>query len=154
MLRVLRSRNYGLLWVSQLISMIGGWALFAALPFYVFNLTGSVLATGIMFLIQVVPPLVLGSVAGVFVDRWDRRWTMVGSNLLQGATLVILLGIRSADMIWLVYLAGFLQSIAAQFFGPANNALLPALVEKDQLLTANSLDSLGENIARLIGPPR
>jgi MFS family permease len=152
MLRVLRSRNYGLLWVSQLISMIGGWALFAALPFYVFSLTGSVLATGIMFLIQVVPPLVLGSVAGVFVDRWDRRWTMVGSNLLQGATLVILLGIRSADMIWLVYLAGFLQSIAAQFFGPANNALLPALVEKDQLLTANSLDSLGENIARLIGP--
>jgi MFS family permease len=152
MLAVLRKRNYGLLWVSQLISMIGSWALFTALPFYVYNLTGSVLATGIMFMIQVVPPLVLGSVAGVFVDRWDRRWTMIGTNLIQGVVLLILLGVRSVDLIWLVYLAGFLESTAAQFFGPANNALLPTLVEEDQLLTANSLDSLGENTARLIGP--
>jgi MFS family permease len=132
--------------------MIGSWALFTALPFYVYNLTGSVLATGIMFMIQVVPPLILGSVAGVFVDRWDRRWTMIGSNLVQGVVLLILLGVRSVDLIWLVYLAGFLESTAAQFFGPANNALLPTLVEEDQLLTANSLDSLGENTARLIGP--
>jgi MFS family permease len=152
MLALLRTRNYGLLWVSQLISMIGSWALFTALPFYVYNLTGSVLATGIMFMIQVVPPLILGSVAGVFVDRWDRRWTMIGSNLVQGVVLLILLGVRSVDLIWLVYLAGFLESTAAQFFGPANNALLPTLVEEDQLLTANSLDSLGENTARLIGP--
>jgi predicted MFS family arabinose efflux permease len=105
-----------------------------------------------MFMIQVVPSLVLGSVAGVFVDRWDRRWTMIGSSLFRGAVLVILLGVRSADRIWLVYLAGFLESAATQFFGPANNALLPMLVEEDQLLTANSLDSLGENSARLIGP--
>jgi len=66
--------------------------------------------------------------------------------------LVILLGVDSADMIWLVYLAGFLESTASQFFGPANNALLPTLVEEDQLITANSLDSLGENSARLVGP--
>ncbi len=152
MITVLRRRNYGLLWVAQLISMIGDWAIFAALPFYVYDLTGSVTATGVMFMIQVVPPLVFGSFAGVFVDRWDRRWTMIGSSLFRGAVLVILLGVRSADMIWLVYLAGFLESTASQFFGPANNALLPTLVEEDQLITANSLDSLGENGARLIGP--
>jgi predicted MFS family arabinose efflux permease len=105
-----------------------------------------------MFMIQVVPPLIFGSFAGVFVDRWDRRWTMIGSSLFRGAILVILLGVRSADMIWLVYLVGFLESTASQFFGPANNALLPTLVEEDQLITANSLDSLGENGARVIGP--
>jgi predicted MFS family arabinose efflux permease len=88
----------------------------------------------------------------VFVDRWDRRWTMIGSSLFRGAVLLILLGVRSADRVWLVYLAGFLESAASQFFGPANNALLPTLVEEDQLLTANSLDSMGENSARLIGP--
>jgi predicted MFS family arabinose efflux permease len=152
MLTVLRKRNYGLLWVAQLISMIGDWAIFAALPFYVYNLTGSVLATGVMFMIQVVPPLIFGSFAGVFVDRWDKRWTMIVSSLFRGAILVILLGVRSADMIWLVYLVGFLESTASQFFGPANNALLPTLVEEDQLITANSLDSLGENGARVIGP--
>ncbi len=152
MLTVLRKRDYGLLWVAQLISMIGDWAIFAALPFYVYDLTGSVMATGVMFMIQVVPALIFGSFAGVFVDRWDRRWTMIVSSLFRGAILVILLGVRSADMIWLVYLVGFLESTASQFFGPANNALLPTLVEEDQLITANSLDSLGENGARVIGP--
>lgn len=152
MLSVLKRRNYGLLWIAQLISMIGDWAMFTALPFFVYQITGSVLATGVMFMIQVLPPLVLGSVAGVFVDRWDRRWTMIGSSLFRGAVLLLLLGVRSADMIWLVYLTGFLESAATQFFGPANNALLPTLVEEDQLITANSLDSLGENSARLIGP--
>jgi predicted MFS family arabinose efflux permease len=152
MLAVLKRRNYGLLWVAQLISMIGNWAMFTALPFFVYNLTGSVLATGGMFMIQVVPPLLFSSLAGVLVDRWDRRWTMIGSSLFRAAVLVILFGVRSADWIWLVYLAGFLESTASQFFGPANNALLPTLVEEDQLVTANSLDSLGENSARLIGP--
>ena len=152
MLAVLRRRNYGLLWVAQLISMIGDWAMFAALPFFIYELTSSVMATGAMFMIQVVPSLVFGSVAGVFVDRWDRRLTMIGSSLFRGVVLVMLLGVRSADMIWLVYLAGFLESTASQFFGPANNALLPTLVDEDQLIIANSLDSLGENGARLIGP--
>lgn len=152
MLAVLRRRNYGLLWLAQLISMIGDWAMFAALPFYVYELTGSVMATGVMFMIQIVPPLVIGSAAGVFVDRWDRRWTMIGSSLFRGAVLIILLGVRSAELVWLVYLAGFLESTASQFFGPANNALLPTLVEDDQLITANSLDSMGENASRMIGP--
>ena len=105
-----------------------------------------------MFMIQIVPPLVFGSIAGVFVDRWDHRWTMIGSSLFRGAVLLLLLGVNSAEMVWLVYLTGFLESTATQFFGPANNALLPRLVGEDQLLSANSLDSLGENSARLIGP--
>jgi len=150
--KLLRNRSYALLWISQVISIIGDYALFAALPFFIYKITGSVLATGIMFMIQVLPPLFLGSIAGVFVDRWDHRWTMIGSSLFRGVVLLIMLGVRSADMVWLVYLAGFLESTASQFFGPANNALIPTLVDEDQLLTANSLDSLGENSARLIGP--
>jgi MFS family permease len=77
MINLLRQRNYSLLWSSQLISQVGTWALLAALPFYVFQLTGSVVATGTMFLVEVIPPILLGSVAGVFVDRWDRRWIIV-----------------------------------------------------------------------------
>ncbi len=133
MLKLLRKRNYGLLWISQLISIIGDFALFTALPFFIYKITGSVLATGIMFMIQVLPPLFLGSIAGVFVDRWDRRWTMIGSSLFRGAVLLIMLGVRSAEMVWLVYLAGFLESTASQFFGPANNALIPILVDEDYL---------------------
>jgi predicted MFS family arabinose efflux permease len=152
MIAVLRQRNYALLWTAQLISMIGNWALIAALPFFIYDLTGSVLATGAMFMIQIVPPLLFGSVAGVFVDRWDRRWTMIGATLIQAAVLVMLLTVRASGTVWLVYVAGFLESVASQFFGPANNALLPRLVGGEHLLQANALDAFGENGARLAGP--
>ena len=152
MIGLLRQRNYALLWSSQLISQLGNWALFAALPFFVFQLTGSVLATGVMFIVEVIPSILLGSVAGVFVDRWDRKWTMIGANVIRGLLLVLLLAFRSAEQVWVVYVVAFLESTASLFFGPANNALLPQLVSKDELVTANSLDALGENAARIIGP--
>lgn len=152
MIALLRQRNYALLWSSQLISQLGNWALFAALPFFVFQLTGSVLATGIMFIVEVIPPILLGSVAGVFVDRWDRKWTMIGANVVRGLLLLLLLAFRSAEQVWVVYVVAFFVSTANLFFGPANNALLPQLVGKDELVTANSLDALGENVARILGP--
>lgn len=152
MLELLRQRNYGLLWWGQLFSMIGMWALFAALPFYVYQLTGSIASTGAMFVAQTVPPLVLGIIAGVFVDRWDYRRTMIGANLIRAGLLLLLFGVRSAETVWIVYVVGFFLACIDQFFGPANNALLPHLVEEDRLLTANALDALGENVARLIGP--
>ena len=152
MLALLRQRNYTLLWSSQLISQIGNWALLAALPFFVFQLTGSVLATGLMFVVEVIPSILLGSVAGVFVDRWDRRWTMIGANVVRGLLLLLLIFFRSPEQVWVVYIVAFFESVANLFFSPANNALLPQLVSEDELVTANSLDALGENIARIIGP--
>lgn len=152
MLALLRQRNYGLLWWGQLFSMIGMWALFAALPFYVYQLTGSIASTGAMFVVQTVPPLVLGVSAGVFVDRWNHQRTMIGANLIRATLLLLLFGVRSAETVWIVYVVGFLLGCVEQFFGPANNALLPRLVGEDRLLTANALDALGENMARLIGP--
>jgi len=68
-LALLRQRNYTLLWVGGLISVLGDWVLIAALPFYVYSLTGSALASGGMFIALTVPNVLLGSVAGVFVDR-------------------------------------------------------------------------------------
>ncbi len=152
MIALLRQRNYGFLWSSQLISQIGNWALLAALPFFVFQLTGSVLATGVMFIVEVIPSILLGSVAGVFVDRWNRRWTMIGANIARGLLLLLLLTFRSTEQVWVVYVVAFFESVANLFFSPANNALLPQLVTKDELVTANSLDALGENVARIIGP--
>jgi MFS family permease len=152
MFSLLRQRNYALLWSSQLISQIGNWALLAALPFYVFQLTGSVLATGAMFAVEVIPSIVLGSLAGVFVDRWNRRWTMIGANVLRGLLLLLLLVLRSPEQVWVVYVVAFFSSVANLFFSPANNALLPRLVGEGELVSANSLDALGENVARIIGP--
>ncbi|HCI79913.1 MAG TPA: MFS transporter, partial [Ktedonobacter sp.] len=73
MLALFRQRNFSLLWIGNFISMMGDWILLVALPFYVFLRTGSALASGAMFIVEVIPTLLLGSVAGVFVDRWSRK---------------------------------------------------------------------------------
>jgi MFS family permease len=152
MFNLLRQRNFALLWFAGLTSMIGDWVLFIALPIYTYNLTRSSLATGIMFMTGTLPRILLGSVAGVFVDRWDRKRTMVIADLSRAVLLLLLLFVRSSEWIWIVYVVAFIQAIISQFFGPAENALLPQLVDKSQLVAANSLNALNNNLARLGGP--
>jgi MFS family permease len=152
MISLLRQRNFSLLWFGGLISMIGDWMLYIALPIYVYQLSGSTLATSATFIAKTVPRLLLGSVAGTFVDRWDRKRTMIISNILLALSLLPLLLVRSTDWLWLVYGVAFLQSTINEFFGPAENALLPRVVKEEELISANSLNSLNNNLARVIGP--
>jgi len=152
MISTLRQRNFALLWFAGLISMIGDWVLFIALPIYTYNLTHSSLATGIMFMAGTLPRIIVGSLAGVFVDRWNRQRTMVIADLARAVLLLLLLFVQSAESIWIIYLVAFLQATISQFFGPAENALLPQLVDESHLVAANSLNSLNNNLARLGGP--
>ncbi len=153
MLATLRQSNFGLLWFGGLISMLGDWALLTALPFYIYERTGSALAAGAMLIAYVAPGLLFGSIAGVFVDRWDRKRTMLIANLLRAPLMLLLLAVRSPDWFWLVYVIAFAESTIGQFFTPAENALLPRLVGEEHLVAANSLNALNDNLARLIGPP-
>ncbi len=150
---LLRQRNFGLAWFAGLISLIGDRALLTALPFYVYQQTGSTLATAAMFAAAYVPMVLLGSVAGVFVDRWNRQRLMVNTSLLQAAVIALLLLVHSTTWFWLAYVIFFIETCLAMFFQPAESALLPQLVEPDQLVAANGLNALNNNIARLIGPP-
>lgn len=150
---VLRSRNFFLLWLGQLVSLAGDWVLVVALPFFVFQLTGSILQTGLMFIIENIPRVVLGSFAGVFVDRWNRRWTMIASDLLRAVLLLLLLLVHSSSLLWLIYVVSFVQTTVAQFFEPASSAFIPSLVDEERLVAANSLASFNDAVTRLIGPP-
>ena len=152
MIATLRNGNYTRLWLGGLISLIGDWALNVGLPIYIFLLTGSVLALSITLLAASLPPVLFGSLAGVFVDRWDHKRTMVVTNLLLALVLLPLLLVRSADLVWIVYLVAFVAGTIEQFFLPAQNALLPRLVAEERLVSANSLISVSSNLARLIGP--
>jgi Na+/melibiose symporter-like transporter len=146
-----RQRDYRLLLSAGLVSLTGDWLLRIGLVFHVYVLTGSTLASGGMLLSSFLPQIVLGSLAGVFVDRWDRRRTMIATNLLHAFGLLPLLLVRDADQLWLVYLVVLSQSCLAQFFLPAEQALVPHLVRPDQLVTANALNSQNRDIARLVG---
>lgn len=152
MLAALRSRDFALLWTAGLVSRLGDMVLMVALPFFVFDLTGSVPATGAMLVAETLPRVLLGSFAGVFVDRWDRRRTMILADLARAVVLLPLLAVGSADSVWVVYLVGFTQAIFATFFTPAKNALLPRLVPPERLVAANALNGQVDASVGLLGP--
>ena len=149
---LLKQRNFALVWAGGLISMIGNWVLLTALPFYVYAMTGSALATSGILMAYIAPGVLFSSVAGVFADRWDRRRTMLVMALSQGGVTLVLVLVQSTEWLWVVYVVTFAQSSLGQFFGPAENALLPSLVGKEQLMAANSMNSMNDNLARLMGP--
>lgn len=152
MLQLLRQRDFALLWWAGLTSLGGDWVLMVGLPLYVYRVTGSTLATGGMLVSAILPALLLGSVAGVFVDRWDRRGTMIAADLLLALGLLPLLLVHTREQLWVVYLVSALESALSRFFQPAEAALLPRLVGEGQLVPANALASLNSNLARLGGP--
>jgi MFS family permease len=152
MIATLRQRDFSLLWTAGLISMMGNWILGIALSVLVYSMTGSVLAVGGNLLATTLPSLLFGSLAGVFVDRWERRRTLVMTNLLLALTLLPLLLVHSADGLWLIYVVSFAQSTLSQFLHPAENAFLPLLSDPKYLTSANALNALNNNLARLIGP--
>ncbi len=145
---LLRQRNFALVWWAGLISITGDWMLRIALPVYVLQLTGSPLATSGAVMAGVLPSILFGLIAGVYVDRWDRRRTMLVVSVLQGLFLLPLL----AGNVWAVYAVAFVQASLSLFFQPAEGSLLPQLVAAEDLTAANSLNSLNNNIGRLIGP--
>ncbi|MFT4163728.1 MAG: MFS transporter [Microlunatus sp.] len=154
-LSVFRSRDFSLLWFGGLASYTGMWAMLIALPLYVFQQTGSALAAGAVATAQFAPRL-FASVAGVLVDRWDRRRALVTANLAM-AVLTLPLAIPAATgasglALWIVYTSVILVSVSGLVVGPAENALLPTLVEPNQLLTANAMNALNDNLARIAGP--
>jgi MFS family permease len=152
-LSVLRHRDFALLWTGGLVSVAGDWVLNAALPFFVYEETGSTIATAGMIVARLAPSVVLGSVAGVFVDRWSRKRVLVWTNLLQAALVLLLLFVPATGSLWVVFLVAAAQSVASSFSTPAESALLPGLVGPDELLAANALNTLNNRIARLVGVP-
>ncbi len=151
MLAVLRQRNFFLLWSGGVLSVIGDYFLFVALPFFVYERTGSALATGAMFIAETLPRLIFGSVAGVFVDRWDRRKTMVLSDLSRALIVLPLLLVAAGGPLMLVYAVAFVEASVSMFFLPAKGATIPNLVAERDLRAANSLNSLSEEVPSLVG---
>lgn len=151
---IFRNRPFGLLWTGQLLSAGGDWLLQVAVPVYVFRLTGSASYTGLTVVAEILPPLALGPVAGVFADRWSRRRTMIGSDLLCAAAVSLLLLAHRPSQLWLILLAILAENCACSFFGPACQAVVPALVGRDrELATANAWSAAAGGAVRLTCAP-
>lgn len=144
----LRDRDFRHLWLAGLISDTGDWMLLAALPILVYQLTGSSLGTSAAFLIELIPAVLIAPLAGRLADRADPRFLLVAVSLGQAAALLPLLAGARLPVLYGVIAV---QAALSAIFDPAKNALLPRLVADDQLVAANSLTGLNQNLGRLVG---
>ena len=130
------------LWLAQVISLTGDWFNTIASVIIVNRYSASGLALGGLFIARALPPFLLGPIAGVVADRFDRRKVLILSDVLRSAIVLCFLLIDGPEDLWLLYLLTVLQFSVSAFFEPARAALVPGLVENDELLLANTLASI------------
>ncbi len=151
----LRVRGFRILWAGMTISLVGDGVTFIAIAWQVYQLSDAPTALGLTLTAMSVPHILLLLFGGVVSDRFERRWVMLGSDLVRGVALLAMgiLSITGRPEIWhLVVIAAFYGAGNA-FFGPAFDALVPDLVPEHLLAQANSLDQFVRPLAaRLLGP--
>jgi DHA3 family macrolide efflux protein-like MFS transporter len=151
-IRLALNGSFTSLWTGQMISLFGDRVHQIALAFLVGGVTQSIIAVAFVFVAATIPNLILGPIAGAYVDRWNQRDVMIVSDLLRAA-VVLLMPIAIFTNVYLVYPMIFLVTSISIFFRPARIAVLPRIVDADDLLTANSALWAGETFADVIGYP-
>jgi MFS family permease len=155
-LSVLKNKGFRNLWLGQIISQIGDYFAFLAMMVVVSGFSTDEQTTTLtlsgMMIAAALPRLLFGMLAGVFVDRWDRRRTMIISDTLRAGFTLLMIPAFLTKNLPAMYALGFLMSSAGTLFNPAKGAIIPQLVPKDQLTSANSLSQTTMMLAVLGGP--
>jgi MFS family permease len=147
-------RDFRILWIGACTSTIGTWMQEVAQNWLVLSLTNSPLLLGLDQFLGDIPIFLFSLVGGVLADRIDRRYILIGSQVVQmcsAATLAILVWTKHVQ-IWEILTLSFVVGTAQSFGGPAYSALVPSLVEKEDVPNAIALNSIQFNLARVIGP--
>jgi MFS transporter, DHA3 family, macrolide efflux protein len=151
--RLFRNRHFMALWIGQLVSFVGDYFEWLAIPILVQSLTGSTFMVGLALISNAIPVLLLGPIAGVFVDRWDRKKTMIVADVLRALLILVCLTVNSPDQVWVYFVVGFGMSAISRFFFPALNASLPLIVtDQEDLLVANGMMQIVQTVGLLAGP--
>ncbi|MBU7042695.1 MAG: MFS transporter [Theionarchaea archaeon] len=147
---VLRNRNFFALWIGQLVSTLGDrFNYMALLALILYKMEGSALDVGKLMIFATIPTILFSPIAGVYVDRFDRRKLMIGADIVR-ATLVI--AIPFTTHIYQIYILTFFISLLSRFFFPARTSILPMLLEKKLLLPANSIIQSTQLFSTIVGP--
>ncbi len=150
---VLKKRDFFFLWLGQIISQIGDrLGQMSLIGFIYLRAPGSPLEIAKILSFTIIPVFLIGPIAGVYVDRWDRRRTLYACDLLRAALVLIipLFLFYKKGLIW-VYLTIFFVFSISRFFVPAKLSIIPDLVPKKDYLLANSLTHITGMIAATVG---
>jgi MFS transporter, DHA3 family, macrolide efflux protein len=147
-------RAFGLVWLGQLISSVGSGLTSFALGVWVFQKTGSVTQFAAIAFFGALPGLLAAPMAGVLVDRWDRRKVMLWANLGSGLRTLAVAGLLWADQlqVWQIYVAVAVASIFRTFHIPAYIAATTLLVPKKHLARASGMTQFGQAAAETLAP--
>lgn len=151
---VLRSRDFALHWCGQVVSQLGNQFNYVALAWLVLQRTGSGTAMGGVYLAQVLPGALFGWVAGVAVDRADRRRLMIACDCIRAlAVLSLPLAWRWGSLpLWLIYAVTFVVSTLSIGFFAAEKAVIGQLLPPADWTEANAFAEMTTNLAGLAGP--
>jgi dTMP kinase len=140
-LDLFRNRDFRNLGLSSLASTLGDWVGFLAILVLTEEILGqtraAAFAVSAVMAARVLPSMLLGPVAGVFVDRWDRKRLMIACDVGRGIVMAL---IPFSDEILALLLATLVIEVMSSLFGPAKDAVFPTLVRRDQLVVANQLN--------------
>src|SRR5437870_78855 len=147
---VLRLKPVRRLWAAQVVSVFGDFlAIFAVLSYVSFNLHASAAQVTLISVSFMIPFALIGPVAGVFVDRWNVKRTMIASDLIRA---LLALALVFAGSLWQIYAILFLLSAVSTFFMPAQSVTLRTVVPPQGLLSANALIQQAFQVMRIISP--
>ena len=148
--KVLSNIGFLFLWFSQLNSQLADRVYVYVLMIIAYKLTHTNLGVAVPLLAFGLPSLLFGPLAGVYVDRWNRKWVLGITSLIRGLLVLLVIPLVEQSMI-LIFLVSFLLYSATQFFAPAETASIPELVKKEDLIVANSLFMITWMGASVIG---
>lgn len=144
--------GYTRLWLAQVVSLLGDWFNTIVLSALVARYSdGSGLAVSLFLMARFLPPLIVGPFAGVLVDRFDRQKILVYCNVLRTVVVLGFLLATTPDTLWLIYALTILQFSLSAFFEPAQSAITPSLVKRNDLVTANTLASITWSVMLALG---
>src|SRR5438132_8032936 len=148
-----RNREFLLLWLAQAISQTAQNAIWYGIVVLVQRQGHSSTLLSVAVLTLIIPSVIFGVLAGVYVDRWDKRTVLIGTNLIRGTIAFSygLFGLPQALPLSLLFVINFLFSTVGQFFAPAETAMIPTVVARQKLLQANSLFHLTFTASQLGG---
>ncbi len=152
--RLLFTRDFGLIWLSQLVSQVGDGISNLALLWFVYSITGSPVKTTIIGLLHTIPPIVLGPVIGVYVDRLPKKFFLIGSNVFRAVLIGIIPCAIQTDnfTVNLLYALVLLDAVAVSMFNPALTSSVPLIVPRTQLTAANALIQSTTSLGIIFGP--
>lgn len=140
--RLLRdNRNFRLLWMAQIVSELGDWFYSVAIFSFLLQVAGTAQSVAFAFMLQVLPQALGAPAAGVINDRISRKKVMVFADWARALIVAAMLLVRTREMIWLLYVLLFLETLMWALFEPAHNAVIPNITAGPQMAAANALSS-------------